>query len=148
MAIRQAAEGFRKGLKPKALERLTFVPIPPSKAKDHPLHDDRLKRMLHAIRPQPPLDIRELIVQKVSTEAAHSLQNRPQPEQIEALYQVKESLSAPLPRAIAIVDDILTTGAHFRAAHRILSARFPTANVVGVFIARRVPNTADPDNFE
>ena len=147
-AIRQAAEAFRKGLNPEALDRLTFVPIPPSKAKGHPLHDDRLTRMLHAIRPQPPLDIRELIVQTESTEAAHGLEDRPWPEEIEALYEVDESLTAPPPQAMAVVDDILTTGAHFRAAHAVLSTRFPTATVVGLFIARRVPNTADPGEFE
>ena len=146
-AIRLAAEGFRKGLNPEALDRLTFVPIPPSKSKGHPLHDDRLTRMLHAVRREPPLDIRELIVQTESTEAAHGLEGRPRPEEIEALYHVDESLSAPPPRTIAVVDDILTTGAHFRAAHAILSARFPTATVVGLFIARRVPNSADPDEF-
>ena len=148
VAIRQAAEAFRKGLNPEALERLTFVPIPPSKAKGHPLYDDRLTLMLHAIRREPPLDIRELIVQTESTEAAHGLEDRPRPEKIEALYQVDESLSAPPPRTIAVVDDILTTGAHFRAAHAILSARFPTVAIVGLFIARRVPNTADPGEFE
>ena len=148
LAIRQAAEGFRKGLNPEALDRLTFVPVPPSKAKGHPLHDDRLTRMLHAIRPEPPLDIRELIVQTESTEAAHGLEDRPRPKDIQALYQVDESLSAPTPGTIAVVDDILTTGAQFRAVHAILSARFPTAAVVGLFIARRVPNTAHPDEFE
>ena len=104
--------------------------------------------MLHAIRREPPLDIREIIIQTESTEAAHGLENRPRPEEIETLYQVDGSLSAPPPRIIAVADDILTTGAHFRAAHAILSARFPTAAVVGLFIARRVPNTADPDEFE
>ena len=65
-----------------------------------------------------------------------------------ALERVHGSLSAPPPRTIAVVDDILTTGAHFRAAHAIPSARFLTATVVGLFIARRVPNTADLGEFE
>ena len=49
----------------------TLVPIPPSKAKNDPLHDDRLIQMLRAIRPKGSLDIRELIVQMQSTAAAH-----------------------------------------------------------------------------
>lgn len=32
-AIRQAAEAFRKGLNPEALDRLTFVPIPTSSSR-------------------------------------------------------------------------------------------------------------------
>ena len=63
-AIRTAAEEFRLALHPEALDSLTFVPIPPSKAKADPLYDDRLIRMLNAIRPEPPLDIRELIVRR------------------------------------------------------------------------------------
>lgn len=147
-AILQAAEAFRRALNPEALERLTFVPMPPSKVRNDPLHDDRLTRMLCAIRPQPPLDIRELIVQTESTEAVHGLEERPRPEKIKALYRIDETLSVPAPRIIAVVDDLLTTGAHFRAAHSILSARFSTIKVMGLFIARRVPNTADPDEFE
>ena len=148
VAIQQAAEAFRKGLNPEALDRLTFVPIPPSKAKDDPLYDDRVTRMLRRIRPEPPLDIREVIVQTKSTGAAHGLEDRPRPREIEALYRIDESLTAPPPRTIAVVDDILTTGGHFRAAHAMLSARFPAIAIVGLFIARRVPNTADPDEFE
>ena len=44
------------------------------------------------------------------------------------------------PASIAIVDDVLTTGAHFRAASTVLAVRFPTAQIVGLFIARRVPD--------
>ena len=80
-AIRTAAAAFRRALT-GALDRLTFVPIPPSKAKADPLHDDRLTRMLGAIRPTPPLDVRELIVQTASTDAVHGSHVRPTPEGI------------------------------------------------------------------
>ena len=148
VAIQQAAAAFRRGLNPEAFERLTFVPIPPSKARDDPLHDNRLTQMLQAIQDQPPLDIREIIVQTESTDAVHGLEERPCPEQIAALYRIDETLSTPVPGIIAVVDDLLTTGAHFRAAHSILSERFPAIQVIGLFIARRVPNTADLDEFE
>ena len=146
-AIRQAAAAFRGGLRPTALKHLTFVPIPPSKARDDPLHDNRLTRMLRAICDQPPLDIRELIVQTESTNAVHGLEKRPHPEEIAALYRVDETLSTPTPGSIAVVDDLLTTGAHFRAAHSVLSKRFPTIKIIGLFIARRIPNTSDLDEF-
>ena len=134
-AIRQAADAFGAALGSDALDRLTFVPIPPSKAKDDPLHDNRLTRMLRAIRPEPPLDVRELIVQTVSTEAVHASGVRPTPDQIEEFYEIDEALTAPVRSFIAIVDDVLTTGAHFQAAKSILSIRFPEASVVGLFIA-------------
>lgn len=69
-AVRQAADAFRAALDQKE-DHLTLVPVPPSKAKEDPLHDSRLTRMLRAIRPSPALDIRELVVQTESTDAVH-----------------------------------------------------------------------------
>ena len=57
-------------------------------------------------------------------------------------------MTEPAPRLVAVVDDLLTTGAHFRAAKSILSARFPEIAVVGMFIARRAPDTADLEEFD
>ena len=146
-AIRRAADAFRTALNRNALDRLTFVPVPPSKTKQDPLYDDRLTRMLRAIRPNPALDIRELVVQTESTDAVHLSGVRPAPDQIEELYSVDEASTAPSPKAIAVVDDILTTGAHFRAVKSALSVWFPAIPVIGLFIARRAPDAADFGDF-
>ena len=147
-AIRAAARAFRHALHPEAFDRLTFVPIPPSKARGDPLYDDRLTRMLRNIRPAPLLDIRELVVQTQSTEAAHGRDVRPQPEEIASLYRLDEALTKPMPRIVALVDDLLTTGAHFRAAKSVVSARLPDVALIGLFIARRAPDTADLEDFD
>ena len=146
-AIQQAADAFRIALNQKALDRLTFVPVPPSKAKEDPLYDNRLTRMLRAIRVSPALDIRELVVQTESTDAVHSSGRRPQPGNMEELYRVDVASTVPLPEVIAVVDDILTTGAHFRAMKSALSTCFPATPIIGLFIARRVPDTADFRDF-
>jgi hypothetical protein len=39
---------------------------------------------------------------------------------------------------MAILDDVLTAGTHFRAMSIVLSQRFPGVPIVGLFIARRV----------
>ena len=62
---------------------------------------------------------------------------------IESRYRIDDALATPRPESIAIVDDVLTTGAHFRAASSLLPARFPTVEIVGLFIARRVPDADD-----
>ena len=54
------------------------------------------------------------------------------------------SLTTPEPSVIAIVDDVLTTGAHFRAASAILAAQFPEVQILGLFLARRVPEADLP----
>ncbi len=136
-AIQQSADAFRAALYDKDLDTITFVPVPPSKAKDDPLYDDRLIRMLRAIRPAPDLDIRELVIQRQSMAAAHESERRPTPCELEAIYEINERCLAPRPMEIAIVDDVLTTGLHFRAMNSHLERAFPDVKIIGLFIARR-----------
>ena len=142
-AIEQAAEGFRRCFTPQALDSVTFVPVPPSKIRDDDLYDDRMTQVLKRMRPHPAVDVRELIVQTRSTEAAHGSPTRPSPAQIEALYTIDERRTNPKPQRIIVADDILTTGAHFKAATDLLTTRFPGVPVFGLFIARRVPEADD-----
>ena len=134
-AVKTVAAAFRMALREEVLSRLTFVPIPPSKSIDDPLYDDRLTQMLSLIRPDPALDIREIIRQESSTDPVHLTGNRPTPEEIKCLYSLNESLVRPAPQGIVLVDDVLTTGAHFRAAKDILSTLYPTIMTIGLFIA-------------
>ena len=150
-AIKEAAAAFATALEPsvqKTLDRVTFVPVPPSKARDDPLHDDRLTQMLNLVRPEPGLAVREVIVQECSTDAVHSSESRLRPDEIEAMYSIDEALTKPVPGVLAVVDDVLTTGAHFRAAQTVLASRFPATKIIGLFIARRIPDTSDFDEFE
>ena len=140
-AIRDAASAFRNALSPKDIKNFTFVPIPPSKTKENPLYDDRVLRMLGAIRSDVEMDIRELIIQTENTDAVHTQTERPLPKQILKSYQIDQSLVNQEPKIIALVDDVLTTGAHFQAAKSALSKTFPRKTVIGLFIARRVPDT-------
>ena len=98
-------------------------------------------RMLAAVRPERPLDVRELIVQGRSVEPAHRRRARLRAWEIEELYRIDEALEAPA-GVVVLVDDLLTSGVHFRAAQRLLSRRFPDIDVVGLFLARRVMETA------
>jgi predicted amidophosphoribosyltransferase len=106
-----------------------------------------MHRMLHAIPAAQPLDIRELLIQRRTMEAAHDADVRPGPDQIAACYQIDESLCESAPTTIVLFDDVITTGAHFVAARRVLQARFPQARIFGFFIARRVPETTDFSAF-
>ena len=50
-AILTAAAALRASLNDKARQMLTFVPVPPSKAKTDPLYDDRLIQVLRGVWP-------------------------------------------------------------------------------------------------
>ena len=54
-AIEQAGRAFEAVLSERALNEFTFVPMPPSKARDDPAHDDRMVRVVRAIRPERPV---------------------------------------------------------------------------------------------
>ena len=129
------------------LKRATLVPIPPSKGKDHPEYDDRMTVICEDIPVEFNLDVRELVTQTTSMATAHGAEpgHRPDVDDLLAVYQIDEDLAEPTPEAIAIVDDVLTAGTHYRAMKRILSDRFPNVPINGVFIARRV---FPPDNDE
>ncbi|WP_144441111.1 hypothetical protein [Bradyrhizobium sp. CCGE-LA001] len=99
--------------------------------------------MLQAIPAAQPLDIRELVTQRHTMEAAHGADVRPGPDQIAECYQIDENLCRLVPKAVVVFDDVITTGAHFVAARRVLEARFPDVPIFGLFIARRVPETTD-----
>lgn len=143
VAIAESARLLRGAIRADAL--VTFVPIPPSKTKDHPLYDDRLTQVLEATCDGRAAEYRELLVLRRSVEAAHLSEVRPTIDEVAANYQIDETLAHPEPQTIFVLDDVLTTGCHFKAAERVLRARFPRANIVGLFIARRVPKTVDPE---
>jgi len=139
-AIRQVAREFRESLNPDRLSGVTFVPMPSSKQKHDPLYDDRMLRVLHALDPARTLDIRELLLISQSIAPAHTLSVRPTIEQLIANYEIDETLVRVRPalKSIALVDDVITTGAHFVAAKRALAVRFPGVLIRGLFVARRV----------
>lgn len=128
--------------------RVTFVPMPPSKAKADPMYDDRMLRVALGIDPR--LDVRELLVCRQSMQASHKSDSRPKPPELAANMAVDEIWAKVPPTSIILLDDVLTTGAHFVAAKQVLQARFPGVPVVGFFIARRLPETdifTDIDDF-
>jgi hypothetical protein len=61
---------------------------------------------------------------------------------------IDQTLLNRKPQNIALVDDVLTTGAHFRAACAVVKQVFPDVPIVGLFIARRVPEAVDFEEFE
>jgi len=138
-AIRRAARALGQFLNPEFVQRGTFVPVPPSRTPGDPLYDDRIIQVIRQL--DPNVDGREIIRQIVSTPGAHLRQDRPGPRELYDNYEIEEALVEPLPSTIAVVDDVLTTGAHFKAMKRILQETFPGVKVSGLFLARRVPNT-------
>jgi predicted amidophosphoribosyltransferase len=138
-AIQKAARLLAEVLNPKWLERATLVPIPPSKSKDDPLYDDRMTQVLRLVSEQIGGDLKELIVVRDSSVAVHTTVSRSSPDQLEQNYQLVGKLADyPAQCRVGVFDDILTTGAHFRAVKNTILRKYPEAEIVGIFLARRV----------
>jgi hypothetical protein len=142
-AMRDCATSFGEAMSPDWLKAATLVPVPSSKARGHPEFDDRMTQICKMIPFGFRVDVRELVIQTESIDAAHESEQRPSVEDLLRIYAIDESLVEPTPQQIAIMDDVLTAGTHFRAMHAILSDRFPRADIAGIFVARRV---FPPDN--
>jgi predicted amidophosphoribosyltransferase len=137
-AITECASALGPAINSRWLSGAVLVPMPPSKIKTDPEYDDRVAQICRSLQSDVRIDVRELLVQTANLRAAHESDQRPTVEEIKAVYKIDEPLSRPEPTRIGIVDDVLTAGAHFRAAKQVLLERFPAAHIVGFFIARRV----------
>jgi hypothetical protein len=102
--IAVAARALATAINPAWLDGATLVPVPPSKAKGDAGHDDRMLQVCRQIRTAPPLDVRELVVQRNSLPSAHESQNRPNVEDLLAEYQIDERLTNPAPRWIGVFE--------------------------------------------
>jgi len=118
---------------------LTIVPIPPSKTRSHPEHDDRMWRICAGlIEGLESPDLIELIQSKENVAATHQEEHKPPPKELIRNYEI---VAHPgyLPRKyVVLVDDMLTTGTHFKACKNLVLQAYPNVNVVGIFVSRRV----------
>ena len=139
-AIDTAGTRFRGALKEEALKQATHIPIPPSKSRTDPNYDDRVLKMIQVACSGLGADIRELVYQVNSIPAAHESDDRPTPTDLRSNYAINEAIAGKVPELMLVYDDVLTTGAHFKAMRSILSDRYPHVRIIGLFIARRVPD--------
>lgn len=139
LAITQASATYRQALPAAWLASVTFVPVPPSKSRDHPEYDDRIEQIARGFAP----DVRSLINQDGDRECAHLSDIRPRPEDHVARYRIDEAQALSPPVHLIVIDDVLTTGASYVAMRTVLSQRFPDASISGIFLTRRVPETPD-----
>ena len=139
IAIDKAAELLLSILTKDQLLKPTWVPVPPSKSKAHATHDSRVLDVLNALKAmEPGLDVRELIDQAGDREPAKKSTAKRDVDALYKGYQLNASAKQPPPKLLIVFDDVVTTGASFRAMDRRLREEFPGIRVVGVFLARRI----------
>lgn len=136
-AIETIATHLANDLGADLVKSLTWVPVPPSKTKNHPEYDDRLMAVLEALSKMVGgLDIREMVSQIKDMEAVHVSGALRKPKALYDVYTLDKSLVEPRPEAIAIFDDLLTSGCHFKAMEMKIKDHFPDATCIGIFVGR------------
>ncbi len=137
-AIDHSAAALRGLVQRAWVEQIgTFVPMPTSKIPGHQDFDDRIQRLLRAAFGPLNADIRPMLEQTESTAADHESADRLSHAALRAITRIDEAhAAAPLRANIALVDDVLNSGKHFKVAQELLSQRFPGTPVIGIFIAR------------
>ncbi|OYX14421.1 MAG: hypothetical protein B7Z15_04065 [Rhizobiales bacterium 32-66-8] len=124
---------------------VAVVPMPPSKPPGHPLYDDRMAQVARRI--SPPVDVREVLFTREAREALHTQDSRRDYDALQAGIGVCTPLLMPVPRLVILLDDMLTTGCTFAACKAVLRDHWPDVEMLGLFVARRVPERFDPSVF-
>jgi hypothetical protein len=113
-------------------EELTIAFIPSSKPSNHPEYDERfdlLKDKLSSLRPK----FRFVAPVKITSErsAAHLLESRSSPAFYKSIFEWVGL--EPIPSSLILIDDVITTGAQFRAYKDFVLQHHPEVAVFGVF---------------
>jgi len=134
---------FKKA--PKTLKSAVVVPVPPSKIRSDSNYDDRMWRVVNLACKEVETEKLELIEQLQTYASSHKQPSgtRMRPDQLRDNYKLSHPVTQ---RTVILVDDVLTTGAHFVACHDLIKNAQPEARVIGFFLARRVP-PSDFDEF-
>lgn len=135
LAINKTVEIYSAGINPDWAGGTAFVPVPCSKTANHALYDDRIIRICKGFTAKIGGDVREILRLKEDLESFHDGYRLP-PDALAQHYEIDANRVEPVPTTVGIIDDVLTTGCHFKAARRILSSVWPDAVYVGIFLAR------------
>jgi hypothetical protein len=114
-----------------------FVPVPSSHETVLGSRSGRITRLLMETKLHFGICYARLIEQLYPTRASHLSKTRLRPAEICSGWRVSTRCLSQSGLRIAVVDDILVSGAHFTAAREMLRWTNPDAEIVGCFLARR-----------
>jgi len=139
-----------KASRRRGLEGALLVPTPPSKTKAHALHDDRICQVAQLLSQGLSLEVAELLENRGDREPQRASKAKRDIEALQANLHFNASALVQRPKGIFLVDDVLTTGATFAACKKVLQRHLAGIQVVGIFVARRVPSPQadDSDNAD
>lgn len=133
----RAIQQFALELKSLFNHGVCIIPAPTSHSINDPDYDSRIVDTIHLlIEDRPDIRCENIldVVQKIPS--AHGEEGPRNPNVLKHYFRVLDP-SAPLPSQVVIVDDVVTTGGHFKACKALLQEKYPTTQIIGVFWALR-----------
>jgi predicted amidophosphoribosyltransferase len=119
-----------------------IVPTPPSTLRSNSQHDRRVEEVAErASRAIPHIHVAPCVETVLEIEKSKS---NTEPRSVERIYATLNVITDQLPpdspnTVVVILDDVLTSGAHFEAIRLKLREHLKQAQIIGVFWARAVP---------
>lgn len=119
-------------------QEVCVASIPSSKVRTDPRYDSRFDDMFRVLKTlRPKLRVCEPIVRTTSIAAVHtSDEGRPRPHEVIQTLEWDDDYNDLA--HLVLIDDVLTTGAHFKACQQLALDHIPGLQVIGVFWAKTI----------
>ncbi len=135
---KKAIEKFAAELNRLLAGSVCIIPMPTSCPKSDPQYDSRLVDTIRELQKyKPGIRCEDIIETRVKIPSA-SKDGGPRDPKILATYYCLRKPENALPSIVVLLDDVITTGGHFKACKSLLRMAHPNVNFIGVFWARRV----------
>lgn len=120
----------------KIANRITIIPMPTSTPKDSPDFNDRLLKTMEHLQyfGNGCYHIENCLDTLITQIPSHSGGNRNPNDLYDQIIFTK--LLQPLKEYVFLIDDVLTTGGHFKACQKKILHSYPNAKICGIFLAK------------
>ena len=119
--------------------KVFIVPIPTSKPRSSQGHDTRMDDLCRIVEGNVPwVSYLPLLDTKRDIGKAHKQSGSRDPVVLAQNMACGEMPRSNAERCVVLVDDVLTTGAHYAACKQVIRSKFPDVVIIGLFLSVHV----------